>query len=316
MKRPQLLPCLLSGIMLLLSACTKPEGEDLNSIAAELCRYIPDHELLESSKDYMTEDFYALLDTMFHLPEHEAMDHEWLHYFVTGNGGTIADFEVDSVVLTDASHALAHITVRQMWEDSTYAEGEDAVEKHLMSMQKEGGRWRIADFDGHKQDCVRHIAIWRREEAMRQAIADYLVADIASHYVPGQVSVPVLMLVETEDDGADSLRIWGDFWVFNYDIAGDTLKTVSGGNHSGCMTLAKGDGGQLRVARFEQTDDGAAFAPSARRIFGPHYDIYQSIHSNEDIREAVRREQLQQYVLQHGLRVKYYQDFGWDAVAL
>ena len=73
-----------------LAACQK--SQTLEERAAELCAYIPDHELLEKSRDYMTEDFYAVLDTMFYrLPQHEAMDHEWLYYFVTGNGGTIAD---------------------------------------------------------------------------------------------------------------------------------------------------------------------------------------------------------------------------------
>ena len=62
----------------MLAACGDNERR-LKERAAELCQYIPDHELLEKSKNYMTEDFYNMLDTMFnHLPEFEAMDHEWL----------------------------------------------------------------------------------------------------------------------------------------------------------------------------------------------------------------------------------------------
>ena len=86
---------------ILLMACGSNE-QQLKERAAELCQYIPDHELKEVSKAYMTPDFYNVLDTLFnHLPEHEAMDHEWLYYFVTGNGGTIADFEVAAVKQTD-----------------------------------------------------------------------------------------------------------------------------------------------------------------------------------------------------------------------
>lgn len=85
---------------ILLMACSNEQ--QLKERAAELCQYIPDHELKEVSKAYMTPDFYNVLDTLFnHLPEHEAMDHEWLYYFVTGNGGTIADFEVAAVKQTD-----------------------------------------------------------------------------------------------------------------------------------------------------------------------------------------------------------------------
>ena len=123
------------------------------------------------------------------------------------------------------------------------------------------------------------------------------------------------MLVATEDDSDDEARIWGDFWVFNYNLVGDTLKTVSGGNHSGCMYLAK-DGDKLRVTRFEQTEDGAGNEESAKRIFGSHYDIYQGMHSNEDVREAVRQEQLRQYIQANDLQATCYQDYGWDAVKL
>ncbi|MBR6904870.1 MAG: hypothetical protein IKN32_08485, partial [Bacteroidales bacterium] len=78
----------------------------------------------------------------------------------------------------------------------------------------------------------------------------------------------------------------------------------------------KKEGDQYKVVSFEQTVDGAGNDASARRIFGPHYDIYQNIHSNQDVREAARKEQLREYVKQHNLNVKYYQDYGWPAVEL
>ena len=40
------------------------------------------------------------------------------------------------------------------------------------------------------------------------------------------------------------------------------------------------------------------------------------MHSNEQVREAVRKEQLQEYVKRNNLKVRYYQDYGWPAVEL
>ena len=299
---------------LLFAACTSKEKQ-LRERAAELCQYIPDHELLEKSKDYMTADFYAVLDTMFnHLPEFEAMDHEWLYYFVTGNGGTIADYEVVGVEQTDETHAVATINVRQKWEDGSFDETTD-IEEHKLYMEKVNGQWLMSDFDGHKQDCIENIANSRKEQALRDAISDYLVKEIGSQYLPGDVCVPVLMMVSTEEPDDEQKLVWGDFWVYNYKLAGDTLKTVSGGNHPGCILLQQKDGA-LMVTAFEQTDDGARNDISAKRIFGKHYDIYQNMHSNQDVREAVRHEQLKEYVRRNGLAVHYYQDYGWDAVEL
>lgn len=300
---------LIIAAALTVISCSDTQKQ-LQQRAFELCRYIPDHMLLEQSEEYLTPDFYALLDTMFNrLPNHEAMDHEWLYYFVTGNGGTIADYEVVKVEKTDANHATATISVRQMWEDGSFADPDD-IEEHTLYMEKVNGQWLMSDFDLHKADCVRYIAINRREQAVRQAISNYLVSEIGTRYLQGRLCIPTLMMVREEDN-----QVWGDFWVFWYNISGDTLKCVSGGNHSGVMTL-RNDGGSYTVTSFEQTVDGAGNDASARRIFADYYDIYQNMHSNQNVREAVRQEQLSEYIQAHGLPYRYYQDYGWPAVEL
>jgi len=142
--------------VMLVTACQPHKS--LEQQAAELCRYIPDHELLPEAKDYMTEEFYNLLDTMFNrLPEHDTMDNEWLYYFVTGNGGTIADYEVKGVQCMDDSNAVATILVRQKWQDGSFADGSD-VDEHKLYMRKVNGKWLIDDFDEHKADCVNYLA--------------------------------------------------------------------------------------------------------------------------------------------------------------
>ncbi len=300
-------------VALLFAACTN-QDEQLRDRANELCKYIPDHELLEKSKDYMTADFYAVLDTMFNqLPEFEAMDHEWLYYFVTGNGGTIADYEVVGVEQIDENHAVATINVRQKWKDGSFDETSD-IETHKLYMEKVNDVWLMSDFDGHKQDCIDNIAISRKEQAMRGAISDYLVKEIGSQYSQGELCIPVLMIVAEEDCETEIAFVWGDFWVFNYRIAGDTLKTVSGGNHAGRMTISQDN--TMYVSAFLQTEDGAGNEASAKRIFGNHYDVYQNMHSNENVREAVRKEQLKEYIRQHNLNIRYYQDNGWKAVEI
>lgn len=296
------------SVIMLVVACSNKETQ-MKERAMELCKYIPDHEMLEQSKDFMTEDFYAVLDTMFNLPNHEAMDHEWLYYFVTGNGGTIADYEVLSVEMIDKTNAVATINVRQKWEDGSFDESSD-IEEHKLYMKKEGGQWLMSDFDGHKADCIRHIAINREEQAVRQAVSNYLRDVMGPHYLQGELCIPTLMMVYE-----DSLRVWGDFWVFWYNQVDDTLMCVSGGNHSGLMTLDKEEG-EYRVMSFDQTEDGSRFLSSAKRIFGGHFDIFWNMHSNEEVREAVRMEQLREYKKQNNLAVHYLKDYGWPAVEI
>ena len=309
MKR--ILIILLAAV--LMAACGNKE-QQLKERAAELCQYIPDHELRGESKAFMTADFYAVLDTMFnHLPEQEAMDHEWLYFFVTGNGGTIADYEVAGVEMTDDTHATATIKVRQKWEDGSFDENSD-VEEHKLYMEKVDGQWLMADFDDHKKDCIRHIAINRKEQALRNAMSSYLVKEIGAHYLQGQLCIPTLLIVAEEEQGSTT-SVWCDCWVDWYNVAGDTLKTVSGGNHAGCMTVQMKNG-QPVVTAFKQTVDGAGNTASAKRIFDKHYEVFQNMNGNQEVREAARKEQLGWYVRQHGLNIRFYQDYGWPAVEL
>ena len=67
------------------------------------------------------------------------------------------------------------------------------------------------------------------------AIDRYLAEQIAGQYAKGEYSVPVYQEVAVDDGDSTDIRIWGDFWVYNYKQVGDTLKCVSGGNHPGLM---------------------------------------------------------------------------------
>lgn len=143
--------------MVILATCTNNETQ-LKQRANELCAYIPDHELLERSRDYMTADFYAVLDTMFNLPYQDDVLHEWEFWFVATDGTPVARCtnEVLSIEQTDDSHSIARVLVRP--EDANYEEDE-----HRLYMECVNGDWLIADYDEHKADAARYINTWRTQ---------------------------------------------------------------------------------------------------------------------------------------------------------
>ena len=144
------------------------------------------------------------------------------------------------------------------------------------------------------------------------ALDGYLAEKIGSQYAPGELCIPCPTVVASvpQDDG--NLRVLGDFWVFNYNVVGDTLKTVSGGSHPGAMILKETDKG-YEVISFEQVEDGSNNLASAKRIFGDMYEAFHSINSEEETREQVRSLFIAKYVKDNKLPVKFYQDFGWPA---
>jgi len=165
-----------------------------------------------------------------------------------------------------------------------------------------------------EQEQIAAITDESRPGDCEYAIAAYLTDSIASQYSPGEVSIPCIQMVEIDESHPDdSVVVWGDFWVFNYNVVGDTLKMVSGGAHPGKMTIKPSSERGLVVTAFDRVGDGSNYLPSAKRIFGDKFDAFQAIYSNADKREEVRAAQIADYVKANNLAVKYYQDYGWPA---
>ena len=155
----------------------------------------------------------------------------------------------------------------------------------------------------------------KEEATCLNAVDDYLVNEIGKNYGPSEVTIPYAFVVSTDESNSDDILVWGDFWVFNYDISGDTLKTATGGNHPGLMHVKKTDNG-FEVFGFDAVEDGAGNMESAKRIFGGNYDAFWELNSNQEKREDMRLHVTADYVKKYNLPVKMLQDYGWPAVAL
>ena len=154
-----------------------------------------------------------------------------------------------------------------------------------------------------------------QENTYLSAIDRYLVEEIGKHYAQGEHCVPIRNIVAVDDSNAEDILVWGDFWVFNYNQAGDTLKCVSGGNHPGLIHICQTENG-FEVNTFDQVEDGSSNLSSAKRIFGDKFDAFQAINSNKEDREKLRAEGLAKYVKKQGLSATTYEDYGWPVKQL
>ena len=166
-----------------------------------------------------------------------------------------------------------------------------------------------------KEEPVKVEQVVPDTELCNAAVNDYLVNVIGKNYAEAEYCIPSPFIISTDEGNKDDVLIWGDFWVFNYDSAGDTLKTVSGGNHPGLMHLKKTDKG-FEVTNFEVVEDGEGNMESAKRIFGDNFDAFWEVNSNQEKRESIRLQFIADYVKKNNLPVKMVQDYGWPAVAL
>ncbi len=147
------------------------------------------------------------------------------------------------------------------------------------------------------------------------AVDDYLVNEIGKNYAQSDVCIPYAYVVSTDETNPDDILVWGDFWVFNYELSGDTLKTASGGSHPGLMHVKKTENG-FEVTGFDAVEDGAGNMESAKRIFGDQYEAFHEVNSNQEKRESIRLQFIADYVKKNNFPVKMVQDYGWPAVEL
>ena len=166
-----------------------------------------------------------------------------------------------------------------------------------------------------KNTNEKDLPVQEAETTYFPAIERYLVKECGSKYLKGQYCIPFQTVVAVDERNAEDILVWGDFWVFNYNLAGDTLETVSGGSHPGLMHIKQTDTG-FEVTAFDQVEDGSRYMPSAKRIFGEKYNNFQTINSDEVRREKHRAEVLANYVKRHNIPATKYKDYGWPAKSL
>ena len=161
----------------------------------------------------------------------------------------------------------------------------------------------------------RVVLVNERETNYFPAIDRYLADSIGSKYAKGEHCVPIHSIVRVDERNAEDILVWGDFWVFNYNQVGDTLKCVSGGSHPGLMHIRQKEKG-FEVTSFDQVEDGSRYMPTAKKIFGDKFDAFQAINSDEQKREKLRVDVLATFVKEHNLSATMYQDYGWPAKKL
>ena len=165
-------------------------------------------------------------------------------------------------------------------------------------------------------DSVQVDSIAQKEETTYfPAIHRYLVDSISSQYAEADIRVPLPTVVAVDESNGEDIKVWGEFWVMNFNQAGDTLKLVSGGSHAGLMHIRQTDKG-YEVTGFDQVANGSLFEKTAKQIFGDKYDAFVAVYSDHEKRNRHHEQLLSEYVKKHHLTATMYQDNGQDAKPL
>jgi len=125
-------------------ACARSVGPSVERVQ-EICAHIPNPEHLETSRAFLTNDFYAALEAMISRPDSTPVLHEWEFWFVAADGSPVAscNTEVQSTTAQDDTHVRIGVMVQP--PDADYE-----AEEHTLVLEKVGDVWLLADYDAYK----------------------------------------------------------------------------------------------------------------------------------------------------------------------
>ncbi|MBO5552025.1 MAG: hypothetical protein J5966_08700 [Lachnospiraceae bacterium] len=152
-------------------------------------------------------------------------------------------------------------------------------------------------------------------ELFYSVVYKYVTDEFGKGYDKSDVSIPCILVAYVDESNKDDILVYGDFWVMNYDLEGDTLMNKSGGSYPGVMHLKSTREG-YDVTKMDIVEDGSNWDKSAREIFGERYDECMKLISDDKLREKTRAQIIANYVAANNLAVTQYQDYGWDPVKL
>ena len=152
-------------------------------------------------------------------------------------------------------------------------------------------------------------------EAFYYELYKYMVEEIGSKFTDYEVCIPNPMILEVDESDKSDIKVYGDFWVDNYNLDGETLMSVSGGSYPGIIHIKLSEAG-YEVTGMDVVADGSDYMESAKELFGDKYDDFAKLTSDQDAREANRAQIVANYVAANGLNITQYQDYGWDPVEL
>ncbi len=146
------------------------------------------------------------------------------------------------------------------------------------------------------------------EHPWEVAIYQYLADSIGIHYGQGEeglstICLPAITEVGVDETDSSDIKMWGDFWVYNYQLVNDSLKFVSGGDHPGLIHLSK-NGEEYVVTAFDQVGDGSQFMPTAKKIFGDKFPAFQKLNSDVNVMKQQKNKVIKMYVQENKLKVK------------
>ena len=129
------------------------------------------------------------------------------------------------------------------------------------------------------------------------------------------VEIPTPRIVKIDASDKKDIKIYGDFWIYGYQMFGTIFNTKNGGSNPGCYHL-KDEDGKITVLNKEFAEDGSNNWSSLVKICGGDEDLAKQVSNRPNIieEENLRAEYAKMYAKANNLKLSGIKDYGWPVI--
>ena len=155
------------------------------------------------------------------------------------------------------------------------------------------------------------------EDYMKEITDDMLATTKDNYDTNGVVMIPTPYIVEVDESDMSDIKVFGDFWIFGYDMSTSIFHMKNGGSYPGCYHL-KNEDGAITVTSREIAEDGSRFMPSLIKICNNDEALAKEVSnvaSGSD-HDDIRIIYAMMYANANNLKFAGIKDYGWPVLLL
>ena len=148
-----------------------------------------------------------------------------------------------------------------------------------------------------------------------EAITDHMVTE-AKKFFGGQgaLEIPTPYIVKIDDSNDNDIKVYGNFYIYGYELYGTIFHNKNGGSFPGCYHLKKESDGYSYI-KHEIAEDGSKNYESLVKICGGDENLAKAIFSIANEEDAATRiKYVKMYRDANNLRISGIKDYGWPVI--
>ena len=129
------------------------------------------------------------------------------------------------------------------------------------------------------------------------------------------VEIPTPRIVKIDDANKNDIKVYGDFWIYGYQMYGTIFNTKNGSSNPGCYHL-KDEDGKITVISKEFAEDGSNNWTSLVEICGGDEELAKKVsnHPAAEEEEKLRLDYAMMYAKANNLKLSGIKDYGWPVI--